>query len=66
MQILNGVAHLNTNEFAQRVGVSPATVRYWRVNDDPRKPRGIKLENVVLYRAADVDEFAQTYRRSRA
>lgn len=63
MVILNGVAHLNTNEFAQRVGVSPATVRYWRVNEDSRKPRGVKIGNAVLYRADEVDAFVQTYRQ---
>jgi DNA-binding transcriptional MerR regulator len=53
---------LNTAEVAERLGVSPELVRYWR--HAGQGPPGRRIGHVWIYCADDVDAWAREQGRS--
>lgn len=53
---------LTTDEIAERYRTTVDTVWYWRAQDPPYGPPGVRLGRRVLYRLTDVEawEAAQT------
>ncbi len=51
---------LTTEELAEKVDRSPATVRYWRAQGTG--PVGVRVGRRVAYRASDVDAWLQALR----
>lgn len=55
--------YLTTAQLAERLQMSPATLRYWR--HKRTGPPGVKLGRVVRYSVAEVDKWLAEQARER-
>jgi Helix-turn-helix domain len=53
-----GAAFLTTDEAAERIGIPPGALRYWRrAGVPPQGPPHIKIGKAVMYPVEDVNQY---------